>query len=139
MSSNPRNLNFLPPPPAATLTDSEMATKLAAEALGEGRLDLGFALARLAVQARQAEQSHAPILVPHLGSTRDEQPTATFEAVAGVTRAPGGDTDLNRCGVPCIIDSSPEACDVPVFWKPEANRWMHTLPALDDDHQARPQ
>jgi hypothetical protein len=54
------------------LTDAQLAAEWSAQALREGRYELGFVLARIAAQAHRATQ--ATVAVPMAGQTRDEQP-----------------------------------------------------------------
>lgn len=66
-----RKINPVPTPPP---TDAELAARWAAEALAEGRYELGAALANIARNAARAEYAaaHGARMVPMIGRTRDE-------------------------------------------------------------------
>lgn len=70
-----RMINPTEPEPEAT--DAEVAAGWAAQALAEGRYELGAALANIARNAARAERAaaHGARMVPMLGRTRDERPT----------------------------------------------------------------
>lgn len=71
---NVRKINPNTPEPA--LTDAQLAARWAAEALAEGRYELGAALANIASNANRAayQAAHGARMVPMLGQTRDERP-----------------------------------------------------------------
>lgn len=137
MQNNVTNLHgdyrTTPPPP---MTDSQLAAYWASQALGEGRIDLGLSLARLAVQARTAEQAAEPVFVPMAGQTRDEQPRAVelapatqiFEKVSDEVQVG------SRCDATVVILGVEGSCSEAIMWNGAS--WAHINPQLDAAHAA---
>lgn len=66
------------------MTDAEIAAQWAAQALTEGRYDLGRALANIAAQAAQTGAR----LVPMIGQTRNETPDRAQDAATELLTLP---------------------------------------------------
>lgn len=138
------------------LTDAQCCAFWAAQALQEGRIELGRALANLAAQAQRIEAR----MVPMIGQTREERPRAETPPAAEVTG--NGDADLaraeaaqtqifgrppdlapdvpdhDRCSHPIqnalagMVNTTP--CHVVVWWDSDHGVWHHIEPNLDHDH-----
>lgn len=142
-------------------TDAELAAQWSAQALQEGRLELGLAIARIAVQAARLEAGVTA--VPMLGATRDEQPARPAEqvnpptyqtaitntvnrALYAVPTGPTGDGDADiereavntgpppaRCRARVERDGVNDVCGQAAFWS--STGWHHVDISIDHHHR----
>lgn len=150
-------------PTTPAMPDAERVAGWSATALAEGRYELGYALARLAVQASKMEESARPLLVPVPGAAqaghRPALSTSTpwlapngqatvyrpggFEQRAPVddpaTATPvldsiGRDVAPARCDRKVIRDGVADVCHAVVYWVADGEYYRHVHTELDTDH-----
>lgn len=139
----------------SNLTDAELAARWGAQALTEGRYELGAALARIAQQAARAQ--HGVAAVPMLGATRDEEPARpadldTYRAAQEAQTELFGTSANTTTGIAptsrCAFTQGVQMCDKVIWWQ-EGNigdaehpamvaGWRHMDPELDQYHAPIP-
>lgn len=144
------------------IPDTKRVSEWAAIALHEGRIELGAALARIAVQALRVDSARnaavtasvpAPIVdevpmlraVPAWRETLDAAAAAhgTPEEEAAAMRAYTGTPEPDRtkriptprrCTAPYPLDGVETICGGGAFWSEELNGWRHVDEGLDRHH-----
>lgn len=102
------------PDPYEGWSDAQIAAKHAAGALQAGRLDLGWAFARIAIEARKAERDSLPTpLMPAM-----EPPFTQVQESA-------------RCQATVMKDDVEAVCWNVITLDPQTSTWVHLDPALD--------
>jgi len=137
-------MNFDPEPRP---TDAQVAANWAAQALIEGRYELGRVLANIASRAHQIEQDEPAkelVPVPMLGPTRDEQPS---DGPTG-----NGDQDVPELAHEApteVVDVPPSArcaygaggvheCHQAIWYDADGEMWRHINPDHGYHHYAMP-
>lgn len=132
--------------PARVITDAEWAAQVAADALMHGRIRLGAAFARIALQALNAETSKqgdgldepVPFLPVYAGVAQvapDDLSAADLaEAQDKIQNARADPPATARCAAEFRRDGVKDICGTVVYWVEGSRLWLHLDPALDVDH-----
>ena len=125
-------------------TDAEVAAAWAAQALTEGRYELGKALATLAALAARQEATPKPIM-----QAAAAVPVAAAMAAQNELFAPSSDTPTEVAkSARCAFTLDGETCHGVIWWR-EGNTgdaehpaviagWTHLDPSIDAYHRAEP-
>lgn len=131
------------------MADSEWAGTVAADAFRAGRVRLGAAFARIAIQALEREEAAAPAQAPIDGLNEPIPFLPVYQGVAAPVEheetAQTAPPPTARCAAVVGQGASAEICHGAVYWTPGQvgidkdppvqARWNHVHPNLDEDHR----